>query len=56
MAGILPDDDIRFVKICKALGNPVRFRIVEELGRCEPCMCGNIVAKPFWRNRPSRSI
>jgi len=45
MAGILSDDDIRFVKICKAMGNPVRFRIVEELGRYEPCMCGNVVAK-----------
>jgi DNA-binding transcriptional ArsR family regulator len=45
MAGILSDDDIHFVRMCKALGNPVRFQIVEELERCQPCMCGNIVAK-----------
>ena len=45
MASILSDDDIRFVKMCKALGNPIRFKIVEELGRCQPCMCRNIVAK-----------
>jgi ArsR family transcriptional regulator len=45
MAGILSDDDIRFVKMCKVLGSPVRFQIVADLGRCEPCMCGNIVAK-----------
>jgi hypothetical protein len=32
MTGILSDDSIRFVKMCKALGNPIRFKIVKELG------------------------
>ena len=45
MTDILSEDDIRLVKMCKALGNPVRLQIVEELERCQPCLCGNIVAK-----------
>lgn len=45
MAVLLSADDVRFVRMCKALGNPIRFQIVEELKRCQPCMCGNIVAK-----------
>ncbi len=45
MAGTLSVDDLRFVRMCKALGNPIRLKIVEELSRCEPCKCGQIVLK-----------
>jgi DNA-binding transcriptional ArsR family regulator len=33
----------KFSKICKALGHPARFRIVEYLKKTDTCICGEIV-------------
>jgi ArsR family transcriptional regulator len=40
----LSKDDIRLVKIFKALGNPARLAILKHLAGCQSCMCGEIVA------------
>jgi ArsR family transcriptional regulator len=45
MADNLPADDIRLVRMCKALGNPTRLMILRELVKCQPCFCGGIVSK-----------
>lgn len=37
------DDDLRLVKMLKALGNPVRFQIVQILAEKQVCITGEIV-------------
>ena len=32
-----------FARICKALGHPVRLRIIEHLKAIDHCICGEIV-------------
>ncbi|NNG00103.1 MAG: winged helix-turn-helix transcriptional regulator [Desulfobacteraceae bacterium] len=36
-------DPERFAAICKALGHPVRVRILEYLKKIDRCVCGEIV-------------
>ena len=37
------DDDHELDSICKALGHPVRIRILRFLKRVDRCICGEIV-------------
>lgn len=39
----LSRDEIRLAKMLKALGNPVRFRIMEFLAEQQACITGDIV-------------
>jgi ArsR family transcriptional regulator len=39
----LTREDIRLAKMLKALGNPVRFRIMEYLAEKQMCITGDIV-------------
>ena len=39
----LTHNDIRLAKMLKALGNPVRFRIMEYLAEKQMCITGDIV-------------
>ena len=41
----LSEEEIRLEKIFKALGNPTRLQILEQLATCQPCVCGDIVAR-----------
>ena len=40
---ILSTDDARLAKMLKALGNPIRFQIVETLAERQACITGEIV-------------
>ncbi len=44
-AEILADDQERFAGFCKALGHPVRVRIVKLLLSVDTCICGDIVER-----------
>lgn len=44
MPVILSTNDIRLLKMFKALGNPTRLAILKQLAECQPCVCGNIVS------------
>jgi ArsR family transcriptional regulator len=39
----IPSDHPRLVKMLKALGNPIRFRIIETLARRKACITNEIV-------------
>ncbi|MCX6022815.1 MAG: metalloregulator ArsR/SmtB family transcription factor, partial [Chloroflexi bacterium] len=39
----LPPDDERLVQAFKALGNPMRFRILQTLAEQRACVCGDLV-------------
>ncbi len=41
----LADDQERFAGFCKALGHPVRVRIVKLLLSVDTCICGDIVER-----------
>lgn len=40
----LNQDEIRLSKMLKAIGNPVRFRILQHLAERQMCITGDIVA------------
>jgi ArsR family transcriptional regulator, arsenate/arsenite/antimonite-responsive transcriptional repressor len=40
----LTTDEIRLAQMFKALGNPVRLEIMQQLADCQRCICGDIVA------------
>ena len=42
---ILAEDQERFAGFCKALGHPVRVRIVKLLLSVDTCICGDIVER-----------
>ena len=39
----LTEDQLRLIKMLKALGNPIRFQIVEYLAGCETCITNDLV-------------
>lgn len=42
---VLAEDQERFAGFCKALGHPVRVRIVKLLLSVDTCVCGDIVER-----------
>ena len=40
---ILSSDDARLARMLKALGNPIRFRIIQTLAERQTCITGEIV-------------
>ncbi len=38
-------DQIRLIAMLKALGNPIRFQIVEMLAECQSCITNDIVLR-----------
>jgi len=40
----LTAEELRLAKMFKALGNPVRMEILNQLADCQTCICNDIVA------------
>ncbi len=51
----LTTDEQRLAQMLKALGNPVRFQILQILAEKQMCITGEIVDFTTWPNQPSAS-
>jgi len=53
----LPAEKVRLAKMLKALGNPVRFQIMEFLAGCQTCITNDIVqATPLAQSTISQHL
>ena len=41
----ISEEKLRLLKMVKALGNPIRFQIIEYLGECQTCITNDIVIR-----------